>query len=167
MPAGCPPLVQATCVHGCIQLLASIIVPQASQLSSDNDAAAALQQLQGKLQQQVRSRLQDLNPGQPLPQLSMSTVSSVGSPSMAGQLLHCSPTCLAAGGGSIELALAVAVAAGSGGVVAATSAAAPAAPELATHCPGGVAARLVVWEAGQSALVDVKRMLHPGSQTLK
>ncbi len=202
LQAACRPVVSATCVAGCIQLVAAINAPRSAASAAaggmgPGKLSAATSQLQDVLEQQVRSSLQALNPDAQVPLVGVQvmpegqgvTASSTHAAScstdsiataaaceehglpaasagadVSGQLLCCSPPCLAVGAVSTELQLLVEVSGPSATRPCNTEAAlGPSAPADSAVIPG----RLIVWDANQVVLLDTSQDLTMGTNVCK
>ncbi len=167
------PRAHATCVQGCVQLLAAIHIPQGALAGSGT--AAVVHGLQTALERLVRSRLEQLELDEPLPEFDVTVAADASSDCVslvaaaavgaagAAQLLSCTPPCLAAGAGSTELQLLV-------DVDATVAAGSSADGELGPGASGAAnpAAKLVVWNAdAPAAPLVMQYSVNPGLNLLR
>ncbi len=166
--SGCHPCVQATCVQGCVQLLAGISITPGRQGYGTFASSGAIKcALEASLQELVQSRLVAMYAQLEAPafEVTVASYSSCGSSSGTGtggssgpsntsistgsaRLLSCSPPCLAAGFGSTKLLLDV-----------------HAACSVSGSDVGN--ARLVVWGSSGEVLVDAMQQLAGGCNIIR
>ncbi len=199
------PVVSATCVEGCVQLIAAVNAPHRAATNTAAGTAvsrppATPPQLQATLEEQVHSGLSALNPDADVPrfevQVRCESKGTAGSSSdagwsttnsgvsadgdacevlelkaahldadVSGQLLYCSPPCLAAGAGTTELQLMVEVTCPCSMLP--CHAVAAQGHTLPADGHAVIPGRLIVWDVNRVVLLDNNQDLTPGINLCK